>query len=36
MDASNEFSLELSDELPNEMKERLMQLLLATKPEDSI
>lgn len=36
MDGSDEFSLELNDELPNEIKERLMQLLLATKPEDSI
>lgn len=36
MDASDEFTLQLSDELPHEIKERLMQLLLSTKPEDSI
>lgn len=36
MDASDEWSLEISDDLPNEIKERLMHVLLSTKPEDSI
>jgi len=36
LDESNELSLVISDELPNEIKERLMQVLLTTKPEDSI
>lgn len=36
MDASDEWSLKISDDLPNEIKERLMQVLLSTKPEDSI
>jgi len=35
-DESDELSLEKSDELPNEIKERLMRTLLSTKPEDSI
>ncbi|RYY50000.1 MAG: hypothetical protein EOO06_05345 [Chitinophagaceae bacterium] len=36
MDESDEWSLKLSEELPNEVKERLIQVLLSTKPEDSI
>lgn len=36
MDASDEWSLKVNDDLPHEIKERLMQLLLSTKPEDSI
>ena len=36
IDVSDEWSLKLSDELPNEIKERLMHVLLSAKPEDSI
>ena len=36
MDASDVLSLKVNDDLPHEIKERLMQLLLSTKPEDSI
>lgn len=35
-DASDELSLKISDELPKEIKERFMKLLLETKPEDSV
>lgn len=35
-DASDEWFLTVNDDLPNEIKERLMQVLLSTKPEDSI
>lgn len=33
---SDELSLEVSNKLPGEIKERLIKLLPATKPEDSI
>lgn len=36
MDASDEWFLKISDDLPNEIKERLMHVFLSTKPEDSI
>lgn len=36
VDASDELSLKISGELPKEIKERLMKLLLETKPEDSV
>jgi hypothetical protein len=35
-ETSNELVLKLGDELPEDIKERLTKLLIATKPEDSI
>lgn len=35
-EVSQNLSLELSDQLPGEVKERLEQLFLVTKPEDSV
>ena len=36
VDANEELSLQINRELPLEIKERLMKLLLVTKPEDSV
>ena len=36
LDVSDELSLIIREDLPKEIRERLMQTLLATKPEDSI
>lgn len=35
-DTSSELALKLRDELPEDIKERLIKLLIETKPEDSI
>lgn len=36
LDESDELSLSISDNLPREVRERLIKTLLITKPEDSI
>lgn len=36
LDESHEWGLEISEELPREIQERLLKLLVTTKPEDSI
>ena len=36
LDESNEWDLRLSAQLPKEIKDRLMQIFLSAKPEDSV
>ena len=36
MDESDEWQLQVRDNIPNEIKSRLEQIFLASKPEDSI
>jgi len=36
LDESNEWQLQINDNIPNEIKSTLQQLFLAAKPEDSI
>ena len=36
LDESSEYTIEMTDKLPRRIKERLLQLLAETKPEDSV